>query len=76
MSDESMQQQLVAWVASKALCTTIREYQMGPIPRLPYISIHYVQSKQIRDWPRHFVYEDADQEVPPRIWAGPVLEVE
>jgi len=76
MSDEVMQNMLVAWIAATAKCTCIRDYQSGKMPKLPYIAIHYIQSKQVREHPQRMMYEDDDQGTPPRIWAAPVIEVE
>jgi hypothetical protein len=76
MNDNGMQDMLVQWIAGVTKCTTIREYQAGRMPKLPYITVHYVQSKNVRDNEQYFVYEEADQNVPPRIWAAPVIEVE
>lgn len=76
MTDEGMQVMLVDWLATVAKCEVIREYQSGKLPKLPYIGVHYTGSREVRDNERDYVYEDADQETPPRIWAAPIIEVE
>ena len=75
MNDEGMQTKLVEWIAKTTACTTIRDYQAGKMPPLPYIAIHYVQSREVRDHEQRFVYEEDDQGSG-RVWAAPVVEVE
>jgi hypothetical protein len=76
MNDDVMQNMLIQWIANTAKCTTVREYQSGKMPKLPYISVHYVQSKEVRDHEQRIMYEEDDTAAPPRVWAAPVIEVE
>jgi hypothetical protein len=76
MSDEVMQNMLVQWIANTAKCTCIRDYQAGKMPKLPYIAIHYIQSKEVRDHSQRFLWEEDDMSAPPRMWQAPVIEVE
>jgi hypothetical protein len=74
VTDEEMQNTVVQWLSTVAKCTTIREFQSGPIPEYPYVTVRYVSSKEVRQHERDFLYED---DAPSgRVWAAPILEVE
>ncbi|MBN9074298.1 MAG: hypothetical protein J0H34_22400 [Rhizobiales bacterium] len=60
MNDDDVHSALVRWLHGVTGLTTIKAYQEGPRPELPYIMVNLTGTSEIRDWSQAVEYEQAE----------------
>ena len=74
MTDDEIWSAVNAWIGATTGLLSIRQWQSGPTPVLPYVVTNLISSIPVRSWEQRFVAEeDAESE---RVLARPVVEME